>query len=229
MSCRDVRALFSEYLDGELAPAHARFLTRHVESCPACRLHLDQLRETLELVADLPRESSPEPIAVRVRERLELEARRPALRELLRPARPLLRPRFAPVAVAAFCLMALPILLVPIRPTVPAPAESLLSGSESRPLSLAPGVLAPRLTASAELDDALAGAPADRTWFVETVVTRDGRVSAVRVLGGDSAYAAPLAYALRQERFEPGRFQGRPVAVSLYRLISRTEVRAPLI
>ncbi len=227
MSCRDVRAMFSEYLDGELAPAHARFLARHLESCAACRAEFDALRCALEMMAALPRESSPDPIATRVRERLELEARKPAVRHLLRPGRPLLRPRFAPVAVAAFCLMALPILMVPVRPTVPAPAGALGFGSESQPLSLSSDVLAPRLTQSASLDDALAGAPADRSWFVETVVTRDGRVSAVRVLGGDAAYAAPLADALRQERFEPGRFQGRPVAVSLYRLISRTEVRAP--
>jgi hypothetical protein len=30
--------------------------------------------------------------------------------------------------------------------------------------------------------------------------------------------------ALRRERYEPGRFRGRPVAVSIYRLISRMEV-----
>ena len=31
-----------------------------------------------------------------------------------------------------------------------------------------------------------------------------------------------------EERYEPGRFRGRPVAVSMYRLISRMEVRAPI-
>jgi hypothetical protein len=64
--------------------------------------------------------------------------------------------------------------------------------------------------------------------FLETVVARDGRVSNVRLLEGDSARAQPFVDALRLERFEPGRVRGRPVAVSLYRLISRVEVRSPI-
>ena len=56
------------------------------------------------------------------------------------------------------------------------------------------------------------------------MVARDGSVSAVTVLGGDSELARPVVDALRRERYEPGRFRGRPVAVSIYRLISRMEV-----
>ena len=59
-------------------------------------------------------------------------------------------------------------------------------------------------------------------------MARDGQVSAVTLLDGDSGRAGPLLDALRRERFEPGRVKGRPVAVSVYRLISRMEVRAPL-
>ena len=36
-----------------------------------------------------------------------------------------------------------------------------------------------------------------------------------------------LIAALRQQRFEPTRYRGRFVAVSVYRLISRLEVRSP--
>ena len=61
-----------------------------------------------------------------------------------------------------------------------------------------------------------------RRWWPATA-----RVSAVTLLDGDSRQARPLLDALRRERFEPGRFRGRPVAVSVYRLISRMEVRAP--
>ena len=50
------------------------------------------------------------------------------------------------------------------------------------------------------------------------------RFSAVTVLGGDSELARPVVDALRRERYEPARFRGRPVAVSIYRLISRMEV-----
>ena len=50
----------------------------------------------------------------------------------------------------------------------------------------------------------------------------------VTLLNGDSRQARPLLDALRQERFEPGRLRGRPVAVSVYRLISRMDVRASI-
>ena len=60
--------------------------------------------------------------------------------------------------------------------------------------------------------------------LVGAVVARDGSVSAVTVIGGDSELARPVVDALRRERYEPARFRGRPVAVSIYRLISRMEV-----
>ena len=48
------------------------------------------------------------------------------------------------------------------------------------------------------------------------------------MIEGDSAGAAPLMEVLWRERFWPGHMNGRPVAVSVYRLISRMDVRAPL-
>jgi hypothetical protein len=62
---------------------------------------------------------------------------------------------------------------------------------------------------------------------VETVVARDGSVAGVTVLGGDARSDGALLDALRQQTFEPVRYRGRPVAVSVYRLISRMEVRSP--
>ena len=57
-------------------------------------------------------------------------------------------------------------------------------------------------------------------------MARDGTVAGVTVLQGDPRRGA-LLEALRQQRFEPVRYRGRPVAVSVYRLISRMEVRSP--
>jgi outer membrane biosynthesis protein TonB len=64
--------------------------------------------------------------------------------------------------------------------------------------------------------------------FVQTVVGRDGSVADVTVINGDAAGRQALVEALRRQRFEPVRYRGRPVAVSVYRLISRVEVRSPL-
>jgi hypothetical protein len=66
------------------------------------------------------------------------------------------------------------------------------------------------------------------TLFLETVIARDGSVSVVNLLGGDSQQAQPVLDALRRERFEPVYLRGRPVAVSVYRLISRMDVWASL-
>jgi hypothetical protein len=64
--------------------------------------------------------------------------------------------------------------------------------------------------------------------FFRTVVDRDGRVAEVSLIEGDSFQAAAILDVLRHQRFEPSRIKGRPVAVSFYRLISGTEVRAPI-
>jgi hypothetical protein len=75
-------------------------------------------------------------------------------------------------------------------------------------------------------EDLVAAAGRD-SLFLETVVARDGTVAEVTVLGGDAGGAGPLLDALRRQRYEPGRYRGRPVAVSVYRLISNEDVRVP--
>ena len=45
--CEEVRSTFSDYLDGELAPAEAARLEAHVGICPRCRQALTNLRVTL--------------------------------------------------------------------------------------------------------------------------------------------------------------------------------------
>jgi hypothetical protein len=98
-------------------------------------------------------------------------------------------------------------------------------GTEGNPLAPAAGVSVPQVR-SRNVPDTVP--VAEGSLFLETVVARDGRVSAVTLLDGDARLAAPVVDALRRERFEPGRFRGKPVAVSLYRLISRMDVRGPL-
>ena len=106
-------------------------------------------------------------------------------------------------------------------------AQRAAWGTEANPAFPAAGVSVPRVRGGDGLSERLLATTGEGSVFVETVVARDGSVSEVTLLDGDSAQAAPLIDALRRERFEPGRFRGRPVAVSLYRLISRMEVRVP--
>ncbi|HET7295378.1 MAG TPA: sigma-70 family RNA polymerase sigma factor [Vicinamibacteria bacterium] len=101
---------------------------------------------------------------------------------------------------------------------------TLPSGTEGRPLALV-GVDAPRIQAPALADDLVPSR--EDSHFFQTVVARDGRVAEVTLLDGLPADAGRLMNALLRERFEPAQYRGRPVAVSVYRLISRLDVLAP--
>ena len=100
-------------------------------------------------------------------------------------------------------------------------------GTEGNPFLAGPSLDGPRHR-GVNLPAEVLAELSDGTFFLVTVVARDGTVSDVKLLEGDAASAQPLMDALRRQRFEPARYQGRPVAVSLYRLISRMDVRAPL-
>jgi anti-sigma factor RsiW len=53
LSCRELVELVTEYLEGALLPDdHARF-EEHLGRCAPCRMHLEQMRDTIELVGRL--------------------------------------------------------------------------------------------------------------------------------------------------------------------------------
>jgi hypothetical protein len=233
MSCRAARERLSAFVDGELPAAEAGAVAAHLEACAACADRLRTLQRALALLAEAPRLRPEESIASRVMHRLDVERRSAGLALVLRPAwaaRPLIVPSLVPAALVLLAVLAGVLALSrDPRPMVAvagngwgrrAPAW----GTEGNPLLPSAGVSVPQVRSSL-VTEALP--VQEGSLFLETVVARDGRVSAVTLLDGDARLAAPVVEALRRERFEPGRFRGRPVAVSLYRLISRMEVRAP--
>jgi hypothetical protein len=239
VSCTAARRLMSDDRDGQLAHADRRLLRHHVAGCAPCRAHERILGESLDALADLPAVHPREPIAPAVFDRIEVESRGPGLALLFRPAwraRPLmLQSLLQGALVLAVVMLGTFALDRPSRGRTPSVARDgwgtsfPASGTENNPLAPTAGVSVPRAQADwpvtaglfDDLDD-------DAPLFLETVVARDGSVSAVRLIGGDEKRAEPFVEALRQQRFEPGRLKGRPVAVSVYRLISRMEVRAPI-
>jgi anti-sigma factor RsiW len=69
--CDEVRALMSEYADGELAPPEQKRVDEHVGFCPRCRRILANLRRTLEglgrLAGSTPRGAEDaDSVAVRI-------------------------------------------------------------------------------------------------------------------------------------------------------------------
>ena len=236
MRCARARRYLSVWMDGELPPAAAGAVDTHVAQCRECAARAAELREVSRLVGELPRLEASESVAQEVLTRLEVETRGPGLGLLLRrfgAARPFIMPSLVPAALVLLTVLAAPLALdsgprlsgrVAHWEVVPA------LGTESNPLFPSAGVGLPRERGGVPLAaDVLLGVGGEDSLFLETVVARDGTVSTVTVLQGNAEHAAPLLDALRRQRFEPTRLRGRPVAVSVYRLISSLDVSLPSI
>jgi hypothetical protein len=239
MKCAAVRRRLSAHLDRELPAAEGRAVGVHLQTCGECAERWRTLRASVDLLADLPRLEPREAIAPAVLNQLEVQSRGPGLALLFRPfwaARPLIFPSLVPAL--ALLVVALGSALLLDRASEPLPAvyssgvawegRTPASGTEGNPLFPSSGVSVPRTRMGDTVPDQLLTDMHEGTLFLETVVARDGSVSMVTLLDGDSEQAQPLLDALRRERFEPVLFRGRPVAVSVYRLISRMEVLSPV-
>jgi hypothetical protein len=236
MTCARVRSRLSDCIDGALTPREARAVERHLTSCAGCSQRAEELREVGRLLSGLPRLEAPEPIAGRVLDRLEIETRQPALAFLFRgfsAARPFMLPSLVPAVLVLVSVLAGVLALDsgPLPEVHFAPGAwraTPASGTEGNPLFPSADVDLPRETTAVDLPtDQLSGS-GEGTLFLETVVARDGSVADVTLLAGNAERAVAVVDALRRQRFEPVRYRGRPVAVSVYRLISRMEVRSPV-
>lgn len=240
MRCARVRSLLSSYLDGDLGPTPARAVGGHLESCVECTRHHDSLQQALGMLADLPALLPSEGIASRVFDRLEVETKGPGLAMVFRSfgaRRPLIFPSLVTSSLIVVAIltgaMAVDRAWHSLDEPLPAVAGSregrpAASGTEANPLFPSAGVLMPRERPGGLVPQDVLAAMGEGTLFLETVVARDGSVSTVTLLHGDLTVAQPVLDALRRQRFEPVQFRGRPVAVSVYRLISRMDVRSPL-
>jgi hypothetical protein len=240
MRCPAVAEL-SAHVDGELGAAEGRAIEVHLAACPVCRGRAESLRAASQLVSDLPTLSCRESVATRVLDRLEVESRGPGLALLFRSfsaARPLFLPSLIPAALVLLAVLATVLLLNEDAGPLPPASVRVLGevwdprvpdhGTESNPLFPSAEVSLPRTREGGSVPERVLAEMNEGTFFLETVVARDGSGSMVTLLGGDSERARPVVDALRRERFEPVRLHGRPVAVSVYRLISRLDVWAPL-
>jgi hypothetical protein len=237
MTCARVRRELSAWIDGELPPTAAGAVSTHLAGCPACAGRAAELQAVGRLLGELPRLDPPESIAPRVCDRLELETGGPALALLLRrglgAARPFMMPSLVPAALVLVTVLAAALALDSGSPgSLPQAAGTWRvggpSGTEANPLFPSAGVQLPRERKGGGLLPEVLARTGEGTLFLETVVARDGTVAGVTILDGDSEAAGAIVDALWRQRFEPVRYRGRPVAVSVYRLISQMEVRSPV-
>ncbi len=240
MICFLVRRRLSAFVDGELPAAQSQDVSSHLRACTGCGERLLSLRAALDGLADLPRLEPRDPIASRVFDRLEVENRGPGLATLFRSklaTRPLILPSLVTSSlILAVVLTSALALDRPRRagrsvaasdeawPDVHQPAW----GTEANPALPFAGVAVPRARSGYSSADMLGDTGGEGTLFLETVVARDGSVSMVTLIQADQEQARPVLDALRQQRFEPVQYRGRPVAVSIYRLFSRLDVRSPI-
>ncbi len=235
MTCALVQRRLSEWIDGDLETDLARRLEGHLSTCADCSARARELRAVSRLVARLPRLDVPDAVGIQVANRIEMEteARRPGLVALFRgfsAARPFMLPSLVPAVLVLVTFLSGVMALDPgplpeVHLAVGAWRATPASGTVTNPLPAIDGEL-PRERTEVDLPPEVLSRRGEV--FLETVVGRDGSVADVTVLDGDLRGQQALVEALRRQQFEPARFRGRTVAVSVYRLISRVEVRSPL-
>jgi hypothetical protein len=239
MKCRTVRSHLSAYRDGELPAETTREVSLHIASCDECGARFRALSDALGQLTALPRLACDESIAARIQTRLEVEMRGPGLSLLFRPARssrPLFLPSLVPAVLVLLVVLGSVFSLDWAADQLPAVyvrntgrswnGPMPPSGTEGNPLYPSATDSLPRMREGDPMLRQALGEMSQGTFFVRTVVGRDGRVSDLSLIDGDLYQAAPILDLLRHQRYVPSRVRGRPVAVSFYRLFSATEVRA---
>ena len=56
LSCQELVELVTDYLEGALTPTMLALVRAHLDSCRGCRRYLEQIRQTIELLGQLPDE-----------------------------------------------------------------------------------------------------------------------------------------------------------------------------
>jgi anti-sigma factor RsiW len=54
LSCRELVELVTDYLEGALPGEERLRFERHIEICGGCKIYLEQIRQTIELLGHLP-------------------------------------------------------------------------------------------------------------------------------------------------------------------------------
>lgn len=112
MDCPQAGDLLSLYLDRELDSSDGRAVERHLDQCPDCRFHYQELERNRDLLAALPRVRLPEGMFDRVI--TEIQTAAPRTRVLVVPQRGGFwsgrRVLAAAAAVVLFCVGALTML-----------------------------------------------------------------------------------------------------------------------
>jgi anti-sigma factor RsiW len=56
-TCRELVEIVTEYFEDALPPEDRDDFEGHIMSCPPCRAHLEQMKETIRLLGSIPQET----------------------------------------------------------------------------------------------------------------------------------------------------------------------------
>jgi hypothetical protein len=54
LSCRELVELVTDYVEGALSGEERRRFEEHIDICGGCRVYLEQIRQTIELLGHVP-------------------------------------------------------------------------------------------------------------------------------------------------------------------------------
>ena len=70
LSCPQIFAMLSEYLDSELPPDICEKLSGHIEGCTPCVAFVNSLKQSVDLCREFKPDALPSPLADEVRAKL---------------------------------------------------------------------------------------------------------------------------------------------------------------
>jgi anti-sigma factor RsiW len=68
-TCQELVELVTDYLEGALSPLDAERFEEHIELCPMCQVHLEQLRVTIRELGQLRERDIDPDVLVEMQER----------------------------------------------------------------------------------------------------------------------------------------------------------------
>jgi len=212
-SCTEIRAFFSDYLDGTCGPETLRGIRFHLTYCAPCREEVDREQTVRADLRALPRRRVPSELALRLRVCISQELHRNLLGRLAvrfeNALRPLLLPASGGVLTAVICFgLIMGVLSVPATSVSDVPLEIW---TPPRVRALGP----------INLDTG------DQAVVVVAQVNAEGRVMGYRVLSGQHSpdLIRRLDRVMYFTLFRPATMFGKPtdgqVVLSLRRITIR--------
>jgi hypothetical protein len=222
MSCRQVREMFSAYLDGAISGREMQTLSAHLESCNACGSEFEAWRGVQQALGTVGPVKAPEDLGLRLRVAISNEAARREGRwwngitmRWDNVLKPMLLQASAGFAGSVVLVGSLALLIGVVAAPLPVQAHDVTLGALTAPHYL---------YSSAHLEPVL---PLDGTIVIQADVNSAGRVYDYKIISGptDAATNAQVRDHLMLQVYEPARAFGEPVRGQVLVTFSGVSVR----